>query len=414
MEIREHEGEGLTDVLDLAVTMGNEIIVAVKDREDLLTLPPISGFTAKMVSPDFLIEGMAAPVSCAVRNVSGKARMPREITLLDSNGNAATMLSGISGRDAQSESSLYNGEISDTANILDDGLVIVELDGLRYAFPRIVKKRLDVSMQMARSKRTSADDPERFDLTLVMDNNTDEKVDSVMSIGELPDGVSLGLKDRLLQFVLPPGGRGTLDLRAEIDVSKGLFATPISMDLKIGKEEFSQKAMLETPITWKIFGPIPGKADEGFENSYPPEEKIDFDQTLEKDGVVAKWFDLPCTWPNHEGVVFLEGQLEPASFVGIYAYTVLSSEVAQEALLKFGTDDTITAWLNGEKIIDKNTRRGVTVDEDIVPVTLRAGANPVLLKVWNEQGGWGFVMRATDREGNPLRGVRALPIVTAE
>ena len=78
-------------------------------------------------------------------------------------------------------------------------------------------------------------------------------------------------------------------------------------------------------------------------------------------------------------------------------------------LLKFGTDDTITAWLNGEKIIEKNTRRGVKVDEDIVSVKLRRGANPVLLKVWNGDGGWGFIMRVTDKDGNAVPGIRAVP-----
>ncbi len=82
--------------------------------------------------------------------------------------------------------------------------------------------------------------------------------------------------------------------------------------------------------------------------------------------------------------------------------------------LRFGTDDTNTVWLNGEKIIDKNTRRGVKIDEDVVQVRLRHGYNPVLLKVWNEEGGWGFIMRVTDKDGNAVAAVRALPIITGE
>ncbi len=414
MEIREYEGEGLTNVLDLAVTMANEIIIARKDKEDLITLPPVNGFAIDMICPDFLIEDMPVSVDCVVRNVSGRPRMPEAVSVIDSNGRAAAVLSRASGAGSQPDAGLYSGEIEGAANVLNDGFVIIELEGLRYAFPRVEKKKVDVSIQVRRLKRTSPDDPERFDFSLVMDNNTRKSLSAAMSIGELPEGVSLELKDRLLQFLIPPGGRETLDLRTKIDVSKGLFAASIPMNFEIGEREFLETAMLETPIMWKIFGPIPAKADEGFATSYPPEERIDFDQTFEKDGVVAKWFDLPYTWPNYEGVLFLEERLEPASFAGIYAYTVLFSDVEQEALLKFGTDDTITAWFNGEKIINKNTRRGVTVDEDIVPVRLKAGANEVLLKVWNEEGGWGFIMRLTDKDGNPLPGVRAIPHMTAK
>jgi len=39
-------------------------------------------------------------------------------------------------------------------------------------------------------------------------------------------------------------------------------------------------------------------------------------------------------------------------------------------------------------------------------VTLPAGTSPVLIKVCNGEGQWGFVFRITDAEGRPLPNLR--------
>ena len=141
--------------------------------------------------------------------------------------------------------------------------------------------------------------------------------------------------------------------------------------------------------------------------------QIDFNETFEKEGVTAKWFDLPSDWANSEGIVFFDQYLNPCSDAGVYTYTVLYSDKEQDAQLRFGTDDTITVWFNGGKVIEKNTRRGVKPDEDIIPVKLKAGANTVLLKVWQGEGAWGFIMRVTDNEGRIIPGIRAVPSADA-
>ena len=48
-------------------------------------------------------------------------------------------------------------------------------------------------------------------------------------------------------------------------------------------------------------------------------------------------------------------------------------------------------------------QRGVTVDEDTVPIKLKKGVNKLLVKVCEKGGGWAFHVRLTDTKGRPLK-----------
>jgi hypothetical protein len=48
----------------------------------------------------------------------------------------------------------------------------------------------------------------------------------------------------------------------------------------------------------------------------------------------------------------------------------------------------------------------VHLDRDLVPVQLPRGTTPLLIKVTNGLRNWGFVLRLTDAQGRPLKGVR--------
>jgi lysophospholipase L1-like esterase len=78
----------------------------------------------------------------------------------------------------------------------------------------------------------------------------------------------------------------------------------------------------------------------------------------------------------------------------VYALTQLTSPVAQDVELLLGSDDGVAVWFNGEQVWDNLlVNRGVTVDQDRVTVTLKAGTNYLLLKISQGGGGWGFCAR---------------------
>jgi hypothetical protein len=53
--------------------------------------------------------------------------------------------------------------------------------------------------------------------------------------------------------------------------------------------------------------------------------------------------------------------------------------------------------------------RGLTRDENSVPLALGTGVTKVLVKVYNRTGMWGFSMRFVDRQGLPLQRVQFFP-----
>jgi len=104
-------------------------------------------------------------------------------------------------------------------------------------------------------------------------------------------------------------------------------------------------------------------------------------------------------WLYHESPAdsldFLKALAErpPHENVVAYAYAVVQSDRAQDAWLAVGSDDTVKAFVNGQCVLDRYEFRALTKDQDVVPVKLAAGRNPLLLKVLNGGGGWGATCR---------------------
>ncbi len=100
--------------------------------------------------------------------------------------------------------------------------------------------------------------------------------------------------------------------------------------------------------------------------------------------------------------------LFPAPLVGeyqyktMYAHTYVYSPEPQSPYLSMGSDDGIRAWVNGELVWSNDVVRTCTNDQDKVQVLLNPGWNKLLIKVKNMTSSYGFSVRFTDAEGNPL------------
>jgi HEAT repeat protein len=89
-----------------------------------------------------------------------------------------------------------------------------------------------------------------------------------------------------------------------------------------------------------------------------------------------------------------------------YARTWVHCNQQQPALLELGTDDGVKVWLNGTVVHTINVLRGLTPGSDKVNVTLKAGWNPLLLKVTQLNQGWGFCARFRKLDGSHLDGLQ--------
>lgn len=158
---------------------------------------------------------------------------------------------------------------------------------------------------------------------------------------------------------------------------------------------------------WQIVGPFPNPDMKGFDTPFPPEVgEIDMAATYEgiNGGKVAWQRILPAGQPplGAGGVVDLAARLKPNAAATAYACTRVVSDRDRQVTLLTGSDDSISAWVNGKKVLANKAYRGVGLDSDRVQINLRKGENTLLIKIDNAGGGWGFVARLADEWGVPL------------
>ena len=157
--------------------------------------------------------------------------------------------------------------------------------------------------------------------------------------------------------------------------------------------------------SWLLCGPIPleavpeGVADirhlPGFEADFlaahggETNPSIEAGQTETFEGGSAAWFVFDS--PTNE--VSLDEALSNDEFVAAYGYCEIESATDRVCVLGLGTNDGGRAWLNGEVIWDRPEGRGLSPDDDLIPVALRRGRNTLVLKVEERGNLWGFIAR---------------------
>ena len=88
----------------------------------------------------------------------------------------------------------------------------------------------------------------------------------------------------------------------------------------------------------------------------------------------------------------------------VYAITWVHTPQARDVTLGLGPDDGARVWLNGEVVQEVASCQGVVVDKFTEEVTLDEGWNRLLVKVYDQGGGWGTYLRFLE-EGLPVTGL---------
>ncbi len=76
--------------------------------------------------------------------------------------------------------------------------------------------------------------------------------------------------------------------------------------------------------------------------------------------------------------------------MAVFAYAEVDSPSERKAEFAVGSDDTLTVWLNGEKVYDFQDNRGYTAEENRFDALLNKGKNRIVVKCGNRSGGWSF------------------------
>ncbi len=159
--------------------------------------------------------------------------------------------------------------------------------------------------------------------------------------------------------------------------------------------------------TWKLIGPFDNKDMQGFPIAYPPEKQIDL--SAEYDGQLDRVSWQPIATDDDYGVVDIGKQIENYKGSLMYATTTYNSDRDQTVEFRLGTPNAWKLWVNGELVFQREEyHRSTRMDQYKMPVTLKSGANTILLKVCqNEQTqSWAqdykFQLRVCDSTGSAV------------
>jgi len=169
----------------------------------------------------------------------------------------------------------------------------------------------------------------------------------------------------------------------------------------------------QTPVLggWHFLGPFDNAGNKAFDNPHP----------------LVKGVDLNATWEGRAGVKigwkpgkFNDGAINDlklfgpvTSQVAVYLYREIQCPTAVDLPLSLGSDDTLSVWLNGEKILANPSQRAAAPEQDRVTLKLKEGKNQLVLMIGQGDGDWAFYFAAGKIEQAPPRGQAFTDVSTA-
>jgi hypothetical protein len=147
-------------------------------------------------------------------------------------------------------------------------------------------------------------------------------------------------------------------------------------------------------ISWQMAGPYTKKPL--FKTAHEPETNA---------GNV-KWKLIHGDPAGATPFVFDLGKLVGGNDRVVYLRTYIWSDADIKAELLMGSDDAVTAWVNGSKVHSKDTVRPLKVDQDKAQIVLKKGFNELMLKVIQYAGQWSGCARIRDIGGGKVSGIK--------
>lgn len=169
-------------------------------------------------------------------------------------------------------------------------------------------------------------------------------------------------------------------------------------------EEIDLCALLNTQTEWMLIGPFDNPSGPEFDPVFPPESGIDLDAAYDTPHGLAKW--RLYTAPPMRASINLAEIFQPSESVCAYALCFVETPARTDAQIRIGANDSWKLWVDGECAAAYPHDGRVILDREIVPVTLKQGVTPILLKVCNNKKDWGFILRITDASGAAIENLR--------
>jgi tetratricopeptide (TPR) repeat protein len=149
---------------------------------------------------------------------------------------------------------------------------------------------------------------------------------------------------------------------------------------------------------WQVIGPFDDEGKRGFAAVYPPEEAVDAAARHPGKEREVAWRAVPKE-AQTGGFVHLGATLRPAREVVAYALTSVVADREGRVQLWFGASGAAKVWVNGALALEDPTYHEARLDQRGATVTLRKGANRILVKLCQQDGRMGFHLRLADARG---------------
>jgi tetratricopeptide (TPR) repeat protein len=167
-------------------------------------------------------------------------------------------------------------------------------------------------------------------------------------------------------------------------------------DLDSARRRREQLGFVEA---WQVIGPF---ADG---DSLGRAEAVDgapFDPSAHMAGKARPvgWRTLPDI--VRTGYVPLDAVLRPEQDACAYATAAVRSPV-RRAALRVGSAGPVRVWLGDDLVLERRVTRPPRPDQDAAAVVLDAGWNLFRVKTCVRDGAWGFYLRLTDPDGEPIK-----------
>ena len=202
------------------------------------------------------------------------------------------------------------------------------------------------------------------------------------------------------ELVNLPSSNPTTQLHADVTLAQFYH----ERDLPEKAKAYMDKTACIAENAWWIIGTFDNADGIGYNTVYIPETETQFDTTAEYEGV-----DEQVSWKEQADDVF-DGFVDlrqifdkNVNWSTAYAWTAVNSPDEREAQFRFGSGVQAKLWLNGEEVFTHSDSHNLGMDQDTVPITLKAGENSILVKVCSENTySLGFYLRLTNMDGEPF------------
>ena len=139
---------------------------------------------------------------------------------------------------------------------------------------------------------------------------------------------------------------------------------------------------------WYFAGPFDNTDKAGFDTAYPPEKGVDLKAAfVGKDGEKFGWKELP---KFRLGQVYDLAPLFPGvrSDAVVYLAHVFDSPVPFRLPISLGSDDTLSVFDNGTRIVHEDYTRPAAADQNSALLKVQKGTNQLVIKIGQYAGEW--------------------------